>query len=84
LLGTACANLKCDSLALRCFLKAARQVPHELYALAAAGQLADRCRELVLKGLELEKKNPELHRELFKLTSLKKKVQRLKEAAGLE
>ncbi|MEW6447570.1 MAG: glycosyltransferase [Bacillota bacterium] len=83
LLGTACANLHLCKRAFDYFLNACRRSPgDELYALCALEQLAVLCSSLVLDGLNIEKGNPDLTRQLFTLTSLKRKLHRLKEAGS--
>lgn len=76
---TAGADLSLHRQGLRDSLAAYQESPaNELHALCALEQLAVQCREFVLSGLDTEKNNAELQRELFRLTSLRKKIQRLK------
>jgi GT2 family glycosyltransferase/tetratricopeptide (TPR) repeat protein len=79
LLGTACADLDRHDQAFLYFVQAGMQEPgNELYAACALEQLASKCLLHIGRMLGLEEKRPELRKELFKLTSLKNKTQRLK------
>ncbi|RJX18765.1 MAG: glycosyltransferase [Ammonifex sp.] len=85
LLGAACANLKLHTIAFHYFLKAYQQLPeNQLYAASALIQLLRQCQAVVLSGLNVEENNAALLKELLKLASLHKKVQRFKEEAGRE
>lgn len=85
LLGAACAALNLPQEAFRYFAEAAEREPHNgYYALCALEELAGAGMSLVWRGLNLKSGSAELHGELFKLASLKKKVQRWKEAVRRE
>ncbi|MBO8127802.1 MAG: glycosyltransferase [Peptococcaceae bacterium] len=81
LLGTACANLNLHGKAFGYFLEAFKQAPeNELFAACALQSLVNECLAFVINGLNLEKNNAVLRQELFRLTSLKRKLQYCKEA----
>jgi len=83
LLGMACTRLKLHDRAFHYFLNASKKAPeNELYVACALEQLASQCLIFVTKGLNLENRNAELRRELFRLASLKRKAQRFKEASS--
>ncbi|MEW6573321.1 MAG: glycosyltransferase [Bacillota bacterium] len=82
-LGASCANLHLHTEAFHHFLTASRQSPdNELYALCALEQLVVLCSATIMECLNLENSNADLTRELFRLTSLKRKLHRLKEAVS--
>jgi GT2 family glycosyltransferase/tetratricopeptide (TPR) repeat protein len=79
LLGTACASLDRHDRAFLHFVQAGMQDPgNELYAACALEQLAGQCLRHITGLLALEDR-AELRQELFRLTSLKHKAQRLKQ-----
>jgi tetratricopeptide (TPR) repeat protein len=86
LLGAACASLNMPGQAFLYFQQAGQQEPeNELYAACALEQLAGQCLLFIPRGPALDDGEPELLRELFKLASLRKKAQRIREelaAAG--
>jgi glycosyltransferase involved in cell wall biosynthesis len=80
LLGTACANLGRPGQAFVYFAQAGLQEPgNELYAACALEQLASQCLLHITRMLDLENGPVELRKEMFRLTSLKHKAQRLKQ-----
>jgi tetratricopeptide (TPR) repeat protein len=80
LLGTACANLDRHGQAFVYFAQAGLQEPgNELYAACALEQLANQCLLHITRMLDLENGQVELRKELFRLTSLRHKAQRLKQ-----
>ena len=80
LLGTVCANLNRHDQAFLHFIQAGVQEPgNELYAACAAEQLASQCLLHITGMLTLEEGRTELRHELFKLTSLRQKMKRLKQ-----
>jgi hypothetical protein len=76
LLGLVCAKLRLHPRAFYYFTEAGKRSPEDRelskYALE---QLLESCLHLVRKGLESEKDHHDLRRELFRLASLKKKLQ---------
>jgi len=80
LLGTACANLDRHEQAFVHFAQAGLQEPgNELYAACALEQLASQCLLQISRMIDLENGPVELRKEIFKLTSLRRKAQRLKQ-----
>jgi tetratricopeptide (TPR) repeat protein len=80
LLGTACDNLDRHDQAFVYFAQAGLQEPvNELYAACSLEQLASQCLLHITRMLELENGPVELRKELFRLTSLRHKAQRLKQ-----
>lgn len=80
LLGTSCANLNNHDQAFLYFTQAGTQESgNELYAACALEQLASQCLLYITRMLALEEGRTELRHELFKLTSLRQKMQRLKQ-----
>ncbi|HAG07870.1 MAG: Glycosyl transferase, family 2 [Clostridia bacterium 62_21] len=85
LLGTACAGLNLPREAFRYFAEAAERDRENLFhALSALEELASAGLSLVRRGLELESDHTDLRSKLFKLASIKKKVQRWKETVRRE
>jgi Flp pilus assembly protein TadD len=80
LLGVACANLDRHEQAFLHFSRAGMQEPsNELYAACALEQLANQCLRHIAGMLALDEEQVELRKEMFKLTSMKHKAQRLKQ-----
>jgi glycosyltransferase involved in cell wall biosynthesis len=80
LLGTACGNLDRHDQAFVYLAQAGLQEPgNELYAACALEQLASQCLLHITRMLDLESGPEELRKEMFRLTSLRRKTQRLKQ-----
>ncbi len=80
LLGTACANLDRHGQAFLYFTEAGAQDPgNELYAACALEQLAGQCLVHLTNMLALEDGRADLRNELFRVTSLRHKMQHLKQ-----
>ncbi len=80
LLGKACAGLGRADEAFMHFARAGMQeAGNELYAACALEQLASKCLQHLVRMLKLDDGNLEMRKELFRVTSMRHKAQRLQQ-----
>ncbi|RJX21916.1 MAG: glycosyltransferase [Desulforudis sp.] len=85
LIGTACAKLNLNNRSLRYYLEAHHRSPgEERYVASVLEQLTNHCLALIASAISLDDGDPDLRTALFKLTSLRKKLYRLKEVLGCQ